>query len=119
VARSGALAEDVRAHRDGRDPLGAPRRIAVDRGRELGRVRPLGARRRDRLHPARPADVFPTLAFGAFLPAIVLGQFTAKVAGGLFWYVVFAAIAYRSESLHEGSPMGLRDFALYVRISSR
>ena len=63
--------------------------------------------------------VFPTLAFGAFLPAIVLGQFTAKVAGGLFWYVVFAAIAYRSESLHEGSPMGLRDFALYVRISSR
>lgn len=29
--------------------------------------------------------VFPTLAFGGFLPAIVLGQFAAKVFGGLIW----------------------------------
>lgn len=29
--------------------------------------------------------VFPTLAFGALLPAIVLGQFAAKVAGGALW----------------------------------
>lgn len=29
--------------------------------------------------------VFPTIAFGAFLPAIVLGQIAAKVAGGLAW----------------------------------
>lgn len=29
--------------------------------------------------------VFPTLAFGALLPAIVLGQFAAKVAGGAVW----------------------------------
>lgn len=29
--------------------------------------------------------VFPTLAFGALLPAIVLGQFAAKVVGGAVW----------------------------------
>jgi len=29
--------------------------------------------------------VFPTLAFGALLPAIVIGQFAAKVAGGAMW----------------------------------
>jgi len=29
--------------------------------------------------------IFPTLAFGALLPWIVLGQFAAKVAGGVLW----------------------------------
>ena len=29
--------------------------------------------------------VFPTIAFGGFLPLIVLGQFTAKVTGGFIW----------------------------------
>jgi len=29
--------------------------------------------------------VFPTLAFGGFLPLITLGQFAAKVTGGLIW----------------------------------
>jgi queuosine precursor transporter len=29
--------------------------------------------------------VFPTIAFGAFLPWIVLGQFAAKVLGGAAW----------------------------------
>lgn len=33
--------------------------------------------------------VFPTLAFGAFLPLIVLGQFIAKVLGGFAWSLVF------------------------------
>ncbi|MBK8989784.1 MAG: VUT family protein [Chloroflexi bacterium] len=33
--------------------------------------------------------VFPTLAFGAFLPSIVLGQFIAKVLGGFVWSLVF------------------------------
>lgn len=33
--------------------------------------------------------VFPTLAFGGFLPLIVLGQFLAKVLGGLVWSLVF------------------------------
>jgi hypothetical protein len=32
--------------------------------------------------------VFPTLAFGAILPVIVLGQFAAKVAGGFIWSIV-------------------------------
>lgn len=29
--------------------------------------------------------VFPTVAFGAFMPLIVLGQFAAKVFGGAVW----------------------------------
>lgn len=32
--------------------------------------------------------VFPTLAFGALLPVIVLGQFMAKVLGGIVWGVI-------------------------------
>ncbi len=32
--------------------------------------------------------VFPTLAFGALLPAIVIGQFAAKVAGGAMWSII-------------------------------
>lgn len=29
--------------------------------------------------------IFPTVAFGGFLPLIVLGQFAAKVGGGFVW----------------------------------
>ncbi|GJQ61784.1 MAG: hypothetical protein SCALA702_08370 [Melioribacteraceae bacterium] len=29
--------------------------------------------------------LFPTIAFGIFLPWIILGQFTAKMAGGFLW----------------------------------
>lgn len=32
--------------------------------------------------------VFPTLAFGALLPIVILGQFAAKVAGGVLWSFV-------------------------------
>ena len=32
--------------------------------------------------------IFPTLAFGGFLPLITLGQFTAKVAGGFVWSLI-------------------------------
>lgn len=32
--------------------------------------------------------IFPTLAFGAWLPWIVLGQFVAKVGGGAIWSIV-------------------------------
>lgn len=32
--------------------------------------------------------VFPTLAFGQWLPLIVLGQFAAKVGGGFVWSLV-------------------------------
>jgi uncharacterized PurR-regulated membrane protein YhhQ (DUF165 family) len=35
--------------------------------------------------------LFPVLAFGAFLPWIILGQFIAKVAGGFIWSVVLGA----------------------------
>jgi uncharacterized PurR-regulated membrane protein YhhQ (DUF165 family) len=35
--------------------------------------------------------LFPAIAFGAFLPWIILGQFLAKVAGGFLWSVVLGA----------------------------
>ena len=39
--------------------------------------------------------VFPTIAFGSFLPLVVLGQFAAKVAGGFMWSVVLDALSVR------------------------
>jgi uncharacterized PurR-regulated membrane protein YhhQ (DUF165 family) len=32
--------------------------------------------------------VFPTVAFGVFMPWIILGQFAAKVGGGFVWSLV-------------------------------
>lgn len=32
--------------------------------------------------------IFPALAFGVFLPWVILGQFVAKVAGGLVWWSI-------------------------------
>jgi uncharacterized PurR-regulated membrane protein YhhQ (DUF165 family) len=32
--------------------------------------------------------IFPTVAFGSFLPLIVLGQFAAKVFGGFVWSLI-------------------------------
>ena len=40
--------------------------------------------------------VFPTLAFGALLPLIVLGQFLAKVAGGALWSFVLRPFQEKS-----------------------
>lgn len=37
--------------------------------------------------------VFPTLAFGGFLPAIVALQFAAKVAGGFVWSLALRRLA--------------------------
>jgi hypothetical protein len=34
--------------------------------------------------------IFPVIAFGAFLPWIILGQFLAKVAGGFLWSLVLS-----------------------------
>ena len=34
--------------------------------------------------------IFPTLAFGSLMPAIILGQFVAKVAGGFVWSLILA-----------------------------
>ena len=36
--------------------------------------------------------IFPTLAFGSFLPAITAGQIIAKIAGGLVWSVVIISV---------------------------
>ena len=47
--------------------------------------------------------VFPTLAFGAFLPAIVLGQFVAKMLGGFLWSLVFRWTEQRSLAKAEQS----------------
>jgi hypothetical protein len=32
--------------------------------------------------------IFPTLAFGGFMPLVTLGQFAAKVAGGFIWALI-------------------------------
>ena len=39
--------------------------------------------------------IFPTLAFGALLWPIVIGQFVAKVAGGFIWSLVLDAVSVR------------------------
>lgn len=40
--------------------------------------------------------VFPTLAFGAFLPAIIALQFAAKVGGGAIWSLVMKPVVART-----------------------
>ena len=40
--------------------------------------------------------VFPTLAFGALLLPIVLGQFLAKVAGGVLWSALLSLLRNRT-----------------------
>lgn len=37
--------------------------------------------------------IFPTLAFGIFMPQIILLQFLAKVCGGAFWSAVIVFVA--------------------------
>lgn len=34
--------------------------------------------------------VFPTVAFGAIMPGVVVGQFVAKVAGGFLWSLLLS-----------------------------
>ena len=42
--------------------------------------------------------IFPTIAFGALMPHIVLMQFVAKVAGGAIWSYIFnACVSERCE----------------------
>jgi len=38
--------------------------------------------------------LFPTIAFGAFIPWILFWQFAAKVSGGFIWSIVFVKISY-------------------------
>jgi len=42
------------------------------------------------LSAAADSLLFPTIAFGSFLPLIVLGQFAAKVGGGFVWSLFLA-----------------------------
>lgn len=42
--------------------------------------------------------LFPTIAFGAVLPVIVIGQFAAKVAGGFMWSLILAIPQWRRAS---------------------
>lgn len=42
--------------------------------------------------------IFPTLAFGALMPHIVLLQFVAKVAGGALWAALLARTVQRAEA---------------------
>ena len=39
--------------------------------------------------------LFPTLAFGVFIPEIIIGQFLAKVIGGFLWSIIIVKIRYR------------------------
>ncbi|MCA9972307.1 MAG: VUT family protein [Anaerolineales bacterium] len=48
--------------------------------------------------------VFPTLAFGSFLPAIVLGQFAAKTLGGFAWSLLFRWLDERAPRQAEQAP---------------
>lgn len=43
--------------------------------------------------------VFPTIAFGSFMPLIVLGQFAAKVAGGFIWSIALRKVKHDPEKL--------------------
>ena len=40
--------------------------------------------------------IFPTMAFGVFMPEIILGQFIAKVAGGGIWSFILQRFFDRS-----------------------
>ncbi len=42
--------------------------------------------------------VFPTLAFGLFMPEIVLGQFVAKFVGGFLWSLVLQNFFSKDEA---------------------
>jgi queuosine precursor transporter len=49
------------------------------------------------LSAAVDSVIFPTLAFGALLPWIVLGQFAAKVLGGAIWSLILRRNAVTAE----------------------
>ncbi|MGI6685344.1 MAG: VUT family protein [Bacillota bacterium] len=42
---------------------------------------------------------FPTIAFGAFIPWVVLGQFAAKVIGGYVWsIIIFRKVKFTNDA---------------------
>ena len=36
--------------------------------------------------------IFPTMAFGVFMPEIIIGQFVAKIAGGAVWSFILSRL---------------------------
>lgn len=46
--------------------------------------------------------LFPTVAFGAFLPGIILAQFAAKVGGGFLWSLVLQKRTTRQTEVNNG-----------------
>lgn len=48
--------------------------------------------------------IFPTVAFGSFMPLIVLGQFAAKVVGGLVWSLAIQSFSQTETETVAGSP---------------
>ena len=40
--------------------------------------------------------IFPTMAFGVFMPEIILGQFVAKIAGGAIWSFILQKTYYKN-----------------------
>lgn len=59
--------------------------------------------------------LFPTLAFGAFLPHIVALQFAAKVCGGAIWALVLSRIVQRPTSIEPRTAAALRAMAMEAR----
>lgn len=48
--------------------------------------------------------LFPTIAFGTLMPAIVLAQFLAKVAGGALWSAALRFVADTRSRIEPGDP---------------
>lgn len=47
--------------------------------------------------------LFPTIAFGVVMPWIILGQFTAKIAGGFLWSLLLNKTREKKEVKNEAS----------------
>lgn len=47
--------------------------------------------------------LFPTIAFGVFMPWIILGQFAAKTTGGFIWSLLLHKIRVKKEVENEAS----------------
>ncbi len=74
----------------------------------LLRKRPFWIRANGSNVPSALVDsiLFPTLAFGAMLWPIILGQFAAKVLGGLLWSIVLNNGGYKWNQLNSKRATG-------------
>lgn len=60
----------------------------LDNGAFTGRPRMIKINGSNIASAAVDSVVFPTVAFGSFLPIVTLGQFVAKVLGGFIWSLI-------------------------------